>query len=145
MDHRDSDCGHTIAKAAARLIGAPFRLNGRDPDFGLDCVGLVQYALEATGITLAGLNGYRLRNHSIDRFLQVAENAGLKTISGTIVTGDIVLVTPGPAQHHLLVIEDDRNFIHAHAGLRKVVRSMLPAPWSILSTWRAEPRGSTEY
>ncbi len=34
-----------LAAAALNLIGTPFRLHGRDPATGLDCVGLVAEAM----------------------------------------------------------------------------------------------------
>ena len=37
--------GAAIAAAARALVGVPFRLQGRDPALGLDCVGLVGAAL----------------------------------------------------------------------------------------------------
>jgi cell wall-associated NlpC family hydrolase len=35
--------------AARSLIGAPFEMGGRDPERGIDCVGVVVYAAEAAG------------------------------------------------------------------------------------------------
>ena len=39
--------GAAIAAAARALVGVPFRLQGRDPALGLDCVGLVGAAMRA--------------------------------------------------------------------------------------------------
>ena len=50
--------------------------------------------------------------------------------------GDLLLVNPGPAQVHLLVFAGTRGFIHAHAGLGRVVRTPAPCPWSIAIIWR---------
>ena len=38
-----------LAEAALGLLGVPFRLHGRDPATGLDCVGLVAEALRRAG------------------------------------------------------------------------------------------------
>ncbi|HEX4847500.1 MAG TPA: hypothetical protein VFV30_05115, partial [Novosphingobium sp.] len=44
------------------------------------------------------------------------------------VPGDVVLLAPGPAQFHLAIAAADGAWIHAHAGLRRVVREPgLPA------------------
>ena len=145
MAHHASKRGQAIAEAAAQLIGSPFRLNGRNPRFGLDCVGLVHCALEAAGLRPASCKGYQLRNYSIEPFLKSAEASGLAKSSGPVEPGDIVLVIPGPAQHHLLVAEGGGRFIHAHAGLRKVVRSTPPIPWEIVSAWCAAPEGLKEF
>ena len=53
--------GHDIAEAARRLIGVPFRHQGRDPDVGLDCVGVVVVAYDAAGIALHGRTDYPRR------------------------------------------------------------------------------------
>ena len=37
--------GEALATAAEQLIGIPFRLHGRNPETGLDCVGVVAAAV----------------------------------------------------------------------------------------------------
>ena len=49
---------------------------------------------------------------------------------------EILLVRPGPAQHHLLVVTSLSSFVHAHAGLRRVVEAPLPTSWPIMRHWR---------
>ena len=41
-----------LAIAAGELVGSPFRLQGRDPAHGLDCIGLVLVSLARIGIEL---------------------------------------------------------------------------------------------
>lgn len=50
--------------------------------------------------------------------------------------GDVLLVRPGPAQVHLLVCARDGRFVHAHAGLRRVVAMPGPHGWPVLRHWR---------
>jgi cell wall-associated NlpC family hydrolase len=38
-----------LATAAETLVGSRFRLHGRDPETGLDCVGVVAAAMAAIG------------------------------------------------------------------------------------------------
>lgn len=123
--------GRHAALAAQALVGTRFRLHGRDPATGLDCVGLVAAALGATAP-----NGYRLRNRDIAAALAFAPAAGLTDVSGTIEPGDVLLVRSGPAQHHLLVAGARGGFIHAHAGLRRVVATPGPLPWPVERHWR---------
>jgi cell wall-associated NlpC family hydrolase len=128
--------GLALAAAAESLVGAPFRLHGRDPERGLDCVGLVAAALAACGRAAEAPAGYGLRNRSIGAALELAERAGLLPADGPIQPGDVILTAPGPAQHHLAIAADESRFIHAHAGLRQVIATPAPLPWPVLRRWR---------
>ena len=131
--------GEALAAAATSMIGAPFRLHGRDPEFGVDCVGLVACSLESIGMHPVPPASYSIRNTSIIGLLGCAEASGLAPVQPPIETGDIVLVKPGPAQHHLLIADEAVGFIHAHAGLRQVVRMPAPLPWPVIAAWRINP------
>jgi cell wall-associated NlpC family hydrolase len=122
-----------FAAAAEALLGAPFRLGGRDPATGVDCVGLVACAL---GGEVEAPEGYALRNSCIGRHLAFAVRAGFVAAEGPTARGDLVLAVPGPAQHHLLVVLGRNRFVHAHAGLRRVTLHLGPLPWPVLSHWR---------
>lgn len=128
--------GREIAASAAQFVGVPFRLHGRTPAFGLDCIGLVAAAFEGAGLTAIPPTGYGLRNSDIRQALALAAVNGLNDVSGPVQPGDILLVRPGPAQFHLLVAEHGTSFIHAHAGLRRIVRTPGPLPWPIDRQWR---------
>lgn len=127
--------GAALASAAERLIGVPFRLHGRDPACGLDCVGLVAVALVETGRPAFAPIGYRLRQAGIDTLLGAATRSGLLTAAGPIAPGDVLLARPGPAQHHLLIATAG-GFVHAHAGLGRVVLTPAPLDWPIDHHWR---------
>ncbi len=135
-----SEDGARLANAAATLIGVPFRLHGRNPATGLDCVGLVAASLEAIDLKPLTPRGYQLRNTSIERWLECAHQSGLKAASGAPISGDIVLTVPGPGQTHLLIMESSRSFIHAHAGLRRVVRQPFDQSVKPQNIWRVKPR-----
>lgn len=132
-----SDTGTRIADAAAAMLGTKFRMHGRHPVLGLDCVGLVACALQQSGCIVEIPQGYRLRNSSIESLLAQAASSALAETQDKPLPGDIVLTIPGPAQHHLLVTETPRAFIHADAGLGRVVRTFAPLPWPIIKRWRA--------
>lgn len=125
-----------FAAAAAALLGAPFRLGGRDPATGVDCVGLVAGALGVDGP-----QGYALRNSCIARHLAFVERAGFVPTREPLAPGDLILAIPGPAQHHLLVALGAAQFVHAHAGLRRVVIHSGSLPWPELARWRLPPEG----
>lgn len=131
--------GEALAAAAESLQGIRFRLHGRDPATGLDCIGLVGASLALCGRQVRFPQGYRLRNRSIDAWLVFSKANALHPATGTFERGDILLTRPGPAQHHLLVALGESRFVHAHAGLRRVVaQHFAPSP-STLAHWRLSP------
>ena len=132
---RARECGARLAHAAERLIGTPFRLHGRDPERGLDCIGLVIAALETVGRRVR-VPLYRLRMREIGELVASASEAGLVEASGPIRPGDVLLVRPGPAQHHLAIAGRAGGFVHAHAGLGRVVITPAPLPWAEERRWR---------
>jgi cell wall-associated NlpC family hydrolase len=129
-------CGAALARAAAGMLGCPFRLYGRDPARGLDCVGLVCASLEALGLSADWPAGYRLRNSAISSWLACAERSHLTLGKGPLLPGDIVLFAPGLGQQHLVIVDSGEQMIHAHAGLCKVVRQPLALPNDRLAHWR---------
>lgn len=126
-----------LAQAAVVLVGCPFRLHGRDPATGLDCIGVVAAALSAIGAQPTAPAGYGLRNLTVDHWLHHASASGLEPSPGPVRAGDVLLITLGACQHHLVIATDERTVIHAHAGLRRVVRQPLEHTWQIRAKWRA--------
>lgn len=123
--------GENIEERARRLVGARFRLHGRDPAGGLDCVGVVACA---TGRQAP--SGYALRGGRTEDVAAVLRRAGFGQVA-RCMTGDIALAAVGPGQWHLLVLTR-MGFVHADASLRRVVERPGPPPWRIDSVWRAE-------
>lgn len=129
--------GNALAQAALDLVGCPFRLHGRDPATGLDCVGLVSAALAATGGHPVAPGGYGLRNTGFDQWLPLAAQSGLEPVAGPVRAGDILLIALGFAQHHLVIAADAQHVVHAHAGLRKVVLQPRDPAWRVSAAWRS--------
>jgi len=115
-----------LASAALDFLDAPFRLHGRHPETGLDCVGLLLVCLQAVGIHGTLPQGYGLRNRSVERWLALAPQWGLSDADGAVIAGDVFVSRPGPLQHHIMIVQADHSVVHAHARLRRVVRE----PWS---------------
>lgn len=132
-----TDRGADLAVAAAQLIGCPFRLHGRDPATGLDCVGVVVAALVAIGARPLAPTGYGLRNLSVEHWLHLAARSGLVASPGSIRASDVLLIALNHSQHHLAIATSDVSIIHAHAGLRLVVRQPLEPNWRVCAKWRA--------
>jgi len=129
--------GNELAHAAESFVGASFRLHGRDPIMGLDCVGVVLMAMAEIGRPVRLPVSYTLRNLEPARFLQLPAAAGFFEPDDTeIEPGDVLAFAPGPAQLHLAVAAIGGGIIHAHAGLCRVVRTPYPLPWPIVGHWR---------
>ncbi len=119
-----------VEERARDAIGAKFRLGGREPAHGLDCVGLVAWALEVADAP----NGYALRGGVPERVTALLD-ARLTRVDAA-VPGDVLLFAAGPGQLHLGVASA-RGLIHADAGLRRVVERPGAVPWPVLGVWRA--------
>lgn len=126
-----------MADKAMSLCGAPFCLHGRDAETGLDCIGLAEQCLIAARFECEPPNGYSIRGGSERSISKFMAEAGFVRFSPetTLCEGDIVLVRPGPVQWHFL-IRAQGGFVHAHAGLGKVVFCPGDAPWPIVSIFR---------
>lgn len=123
----------TLIRRARALIGAPFRLHGRDPETGLDCVGLIACA---TGRVDKAPCGYSLRSCGGPQAYLSALDAFGTRLSGP-VPGCVLLLHAGPAQAHLGLFSGS-SLIHADAGLRRVVETPLPLPWPIAGAWQID-------
>lgn len=117
----------TVAARALALVGAPFRLHGRDPVHGLDCVGVVALA---TGHAVPG--GYALRGGNADAV--TARIDAVLARSDGASPGDVLLMAAGPGQLHLAV-RVENGIVHADAGLRRVVMRPGEPPWPLLAAW----------
>ena len=129
-----------FATEAERLAGSPFRLHGRDPRTGLDCVGLAMIALRRAGGSVDAPSDYALRNRKLHGHLSSASRTGFDRVEGETLRGDLLMLRPGPSQHHLVIALGEKRFVHAHAGLRRVVLQTGLASWPLLQHWRLSPR-----
>ena len=132
--------GADLAHAARRLIGAPFRLHGRDPETGLDCIGVLQATLAACGLPADLPNGYALRSRGIPDMAGITARLGLMETEAPIRAGDVVMLRPGLLQHHLVIATAPSRFVHAHAGLRRVVEGPIDPGWAVVRRWHLRPR-----
>lgn len=124
-----------LASAARELIGTPFRLRGRDPETGVDCIGLVCAALTRIGRMPPPLPRYQLRNLDLARFASLLPAVGLRPRGHDPRAGDVLILRPSAAQFHLGIIDPSGRLIHAHGGLGRVVASPAPLPWPIKAGW----------
>ena len=128
--------GARFARAARSFIGAPFRLQGRNRERGLDCVGLVSAALHEIGQPHRTPESYSLRNLHAQEVWPMFAASGFAPASQSIEAGDLLLTKPGPGQLHLMIATGMASFIHAHAGLGRVVETPGPPQYPLLFSWR---------
>ena len=128
-----------IAQKAIALCGRAFRLHGRDEAHGLDCIGLVHACLDHAGLRCDPPNGYSIRAGSPERISEFLTGLGLARLrpGQAMQSGDIVLVRPGALQLHLMV-RAAGGFVHAHAGIGRVVWLTGDSPWPVIAVFRVE-------
>ncbi len=126
-----------MAAKAVSLCGTRFRLHGREQENGLDCIGLANQCLLAADVDCGAPNGYSIRGGSEAKINDFMAETGFERFAPEtkLCEGDFVLVRPSPVQWHFM-IRAKGGFVHAHAGLGKVVFCPGDAPWPIVSIFR---------
>lgn len=131
------DLGARTFAAARALVGVRFLSQGRDPVTGLDCVGLVSAAYAAAGRALVAPACYPLRGWRRERIEAALAAAGFLPVDDRR-DGDVALIALAAGQFHLGVI-GPASFVHAHAGLRRVVETPPDATMLTAHRWRLGP------
>lgn len=128
-----------FAAAAEALAGTRFRLHGRDPATGLDCLGLIVAAMATSGRIVSLPGSFGLRRRGLGNADEVAAGLGLVAMTGPIVAGDVLLMLCSPVQPHLAVALAGGRVVHAHAGLGRVVVGPCDPAWTLARHWRFSP------
>lgn len=123
--------GERVLAAAETLVGVRFRAQGRDPAWGLDCVGLVAVALERAGAVVRVPCDYALGCGVLPGFVLPDD----VVVCDGAAAGDVLLCRVSAAQLHLAVRARD-GIIHADAQARRVVARSGAVPWAIERAWR---------
>ncbi|WP_240500035.1 peptidoglycan endopeptidase [Sphingomonas montana] len=121
-----------VARAHA-CIGVRFRPQGRVPAYGLDCVGLIAFAGRLPGEKVPAR--YAMRGGTADDVAAQVNAAGLVRLDDMPGPGAVVLVEAGPRQFHLLILMAD-GFVHADAGIGRIVAVPGIVPWPVIACWR---------
>jgi murein DD-endopeptidase / murein LD-carboxypeptidase len=128
--------GERVAARALQQLDVPFRLHAALPGTALDCVGLVAHAAK-----IPGEFEYQLRGDFIVQISARLKSSGYRLVKdvSAFLPGDIVLAQTATRQQHLMIFSANGTadgFVHAHAGLGRVVLMPLPSPWPIICGWR---------
>ena len=129
--------GRDYAERARALVGTRFRPQGRDAD-GLDCIGVIvaTFAIDPASVR----NDYRLRSAATDEFEQALRLQFRKVPLRQLRPGDVMLMSIDAQQVHLGV-RTAAGFVHAHAGLRRVVETPGLPQWPLRGAYRKRIRG----
>jgi hypothetical protein len=126
-----------IARRAIEQVGTPFRLFGRIEGKALDCVGLLLIAVGPDLAPEVSQIRYTLRGDQMQKARSGFDGSCFFEIEpdGASMAGDLVLVQPGPSQLHFLV-RVEHGWVHADAGLGRVVLRPGVLPWPVRGIWR---------
>jgi hypothetical protein len=124
------------AERARALVGTPFRPQGREPH-AVDCVGLVirTFGLHADAVR----RDYRSRGDHRDEITRELDGPFRKVRKAEHRAGDLLLMAVRHDQMHL-GIRTDQGFVHAHAGIGRVVETPGMPEWPILAVYRRRSR-----
>lgn len=122
-----------IVARARMLIGTRFRPQGRDPSTGLDCVGVILRAFEIEPSEVR--RNYRIRGQHLREIHSEASRRLARISVEQRQPGDLLCFELADDQLHLGV-ECGTSFIHADAGLRRVVETPGPARWPLVGVFR---------
>ena len=125
-----------FAERARALVGTRFRPQGRDAN-GLDCIGVIvaTFGIDADQVR----RDYKLSDdHRSDVRKALLEH--FRKVPRTwLRPGDLILMSVGDRQAHLAV-RTDVGFVHAHAGIRRVVETPGMPEWPLLDVYRRRSR-----
>lgn len=125
------------AARALALAGTPFRPQGRNPDRGLDCIGLclevydLPVELARDDYRLRGDHRREIESAILSRFRRVRPSAASP--------GDLLLMLPADDQLHLGILTR-QGFVHADACLRRVVETPGAPSWPVAGIYRLRRR-----
>lgn len=131
--------GISYADRAKALIGCRFRPQGRSAHTGLDCLGLILETFDIAAdaaraeYRLRGDHGRELRRGLLAYFRRISKRQ--------LRSGDLLLLRVAADQLHLAVTSG-AGFVHADAGLRKVVETPGEPRWPVIAMYRRRSRPS---
>lgn len=125
------------AERARALVGTRFRAQGRG-EGGLDCIGVVlaTFAMDSERVR----SDYSLAGNHLSELHAGLATEFRKVPAARLRPGDVMLMSAGERQLHLGV-RTEAGFVHAHAGIRRVVETPGMPPWPIVAVYRKRRGG----
>lgn len=126
-----------LAARARALVGTRFRPQGRDPELGLDCIGLILCAFDLAADQVR--RDYRLRGAHRAELLAALAGPFRRIARARRQPGDVLLLEVARDQMHLAVVTAV-GFVHADARRGKVVETPGTPPWPVVAVFRRRAR-----
>lgn len=120
------------AARAQALVGTRFRAQGRGAD-GLDCIGVVLAVFDIPPAEVRA--DYALRISDASELRDELARPFRRVSKAQMRAGDVLMLLAGARQFHLAV-RTPTGFVHAHAGLRRVVETPGLPDWPVLGVYR---------
>lgn len=120
------------AERARALVGVRFRPQGRGPE-GLDCVGVILSTFDIPGDSARA--NYQLRGNHFEALKRELQREFRRVTRAQLRPGDAMLLEVAGDQAHLGV-RTTTGFVHAHAGLRRVVETPGSPEWPLIAVFR---------
>lgn len=125
------------SERARALVGIRFRPQGRAPEFGLDCIGLILCAFGLPRDLVR--RDYRMRGDHRREMLAELTRHFRRISPAKRRSGDVLLLQVAQDQMHLAIRTVD-GFVHADARRGKVVETPGMPIWPIAATFRRRVR-----
>lgn len=124
---------------ARALVGTRFRPQGRSPETGLDCVGLILTAFDIAPDSVR--RNYRLRGDHGAEIERELRRFFRRARAGERRPGDLMLLAASADQYHFGICTG-AGFVHADSRLGRVVETPGSPSWPVLGTFRKRARGA---
>ena len=107
---------NVLADRALECVGTPFHPGGREPDRGLDCVGLIIVAAAAAGLEIADRE--YVIGPGVDLFDLMTEAAASAFVKSDLPLerGDVLTMRFPKTPYHAAVYVGGNRIVHAMAG-----------------------------
>ena len=125
-----------FADRARALVGIPFRPQGRELH-ALDCVGLVLRTFDLPTDDVR--RDYRLRGDHRAELARELKQHFRRLRKAEARSGDVLLMAVRDDQMHL-GIRTQQGFVHAHAGIGRVVETPGLPQWPVIGAYRRRSR-----
>lgn len=128
---------HNVIDRARTFVGVPFRPQGRRADVGLDCVGLLLRSHELPDSCCR--RNYRLSGDHLHELHEAVQPYFRRVNRTQLRPGDMLVMRVGPEQIHLGLF-CGTSFIHAEAGIGRVMETLGKPIWELMRVYRRRSR-----
>lgn len=124
--------GEDVVREAKALLGVPYRHQGRDPETGIDCVGLPVIIVRRLGGAVEDYTAYQMEPDGRTLLDYVRRNCD--PVFNDMRLGDLLVFyfrrRRELPQHVGIVVQlDPPMFLHTHSGTGKVIEVDFDERW----------------